>query len=770
VSGLFDVDARAATRQAELFFKHKTLNYITLCERRVPTFLMRRRQMRRFGSVTALLLFVSTNLFAQTTSTQRKRPVIGLALSGGSALGLAHIGVLRYLEEHRIPVDRIAGTSMGGLLGGLYATGHTAADLEKIVEEGDWDALLRSTSHYEDRSVSEKQAWNRITGPYSIPLWSSLSLPSGINSGQSLVQLLSGETAAYWDISSFDELPIPFRCVATDMLSGKAFVLRDGRLPRALRATMAIPGIFTPVDWNGRLLGDGGLVNNLPTDVAKDMGSDVVIGVILRAAPSNVLELRTLTDIVRQTINIAVTQNEERNRSLADVEIIVDLGNRNSLSFQETKLVIDAGYAAAALKQAALERLSVSPAEWEAYLGQKESRRRVLPASGKVAQVSASDAGIARSAATELNRKIGAGVSAKALEPLLTRLTSTASLPNAYFGWRSQSSPAGYDVEIEMRRGTEFMVRPSFFYQFSENEPGRPTLTISGTAIPGRAYKSRFIGALFVGPSPGISVEYYHPFDGSSYFIAPGITFERTRFYQYSGDDRFDHSRNRSSASLYAGIGTWRQLQLRIGARGGYDRYSDPMSAFGVPALNTSFVNPEVVGIINTQDSGVLPTRGSRVNGSAGFSFRKHSFPYLELNFDHFHLLSRDVSLLAMGKTNTSMGRSLTFYDQFTTGGLGELDAFRYQEIRGETVLMGGLGFLYRGMNPKNVAFRPTWGAWYGAGTIDSGSSLGWETKRSATAGVFTPTPLGLLGLSLGTDFNGNTRWRLSIGSFWNRP
>src|SRR5262245_29232091 len=294
--------------------------------------------MRRFGGVTAtLVLFVSTSSLAQNRSELRERPVVGLALSGGSALGLAHIGVLRYLEEHRIPVDRLAGTSMGGLLGGLYAAGRSPADLEKIVEQGDWDTLLRSTSPYEDRSISEKQEWNRITGPYSIPLRSSLSLPSGINSGQSLVQLLSGETAAYWDIRNFDELPIPFRCVATDLLSGEAFVLSEGKLPRALRATMAIPGIFTPVEWKGRLLGDGGLVNNLPTDVAKDMGAQVVIGVILRISPSNVGELRTLTDIVRQTINIAVTQNEERNRSLADIEIMVDLGNRNSLSFQATK-------------------------------------------------------------------------------------------------------------------------------------------------------------------------------------------------------------------------------------------------------------------------------------------------------------------------------------------------------------------------------------------------------------------------------------------------
>ena len=171
---------------------------------------------------------------------------------------------------------------MGGLLGGLYATGHSVDDMERIVRTADWDDLLRSTPRFEDLSVSEKQEWNRITGVYSIPLRTGLALPGGINTGQALVRVLSGETAAYWDVDDFDNLPIPFRCVATDLMSGEAVVLGEGRLPEALRATMAIPGIFTPVEWNGRFLVDGGLVNNLPADVAKNMGADTVIAITLR--------------------------------------------------------------------------------------------------------------------------------------------------------------------------------------------------------------------------------------------------------------------------------------------------------------------------------------------------------------------------------------------------------------------------------------------------------------------------------------------------------
>jgi NTE family protein len=305
------------------------------------------------------------------------------------------------------------------------------------------------------------------------------------------------------------------------------------------------------------------------------------------------------------------------------------------------------------------------------------------------------------------------------------------------------------------------MLRPSFFYQYSDGEPGRPTLRIAGSATPKEAYKQRFVGAVFAGSDPAVAVEYFHPFNGGAFFIAPGIGVGRMRFSQYAGDDRLDQYRTRSFASLYFGVGTWRQVQLRIGARGGFDDYST-MS-------NTSFINTEIVGIVNSQDSGLLPTRGLRVNASSGYSFRERSFPYLEMNFDYFQPAAKDFSVIAMGKTDTSMGRKLTFFDQFSAGGFTQLDGYRYQEVRGDTILMGGLGFLYRGMNPKNAAFRPIWGAWYEAAAIDPRTANS-NTKQSAAVAVLTPTPLGLVGLSAGMDLKGSLRWRLSIGSFWNRP
>jgi len=724
----------------------------------------------RVAKLTALTFVILHGLaFALEQDGESKRPSVGVALSGGGALGLAHIGVLHYLEQHRIPVDMIAGTSMGGILGGLYATGHDAAHIEGIVKSANWNDLLRTTPRFDDRPAAEKQEWNRITGAFSIPLRAGFDLPGGINSAQPLVRLLSGETAAYWDVQDFDSLPIPFRCVTVDLSSGEEFVVRDGHIAEAMRATMAIPGIFTPVEWKGRLLADGGLVNNLPTDVAKKMGADIVIGVTLRLPPVDAGSLHTLPSVLRQTMNIAVLQNEMRNVPLANIEIRVQLSSSGLMDFNETQSLIDAGYKAAQEQQSALEKLSLSPADWEAHLRSRRSRERTIPSSGKLLDVIAGHPNIEQNAKSEIARKTGPDTSIKGLEATLSGLTAATGLPNAYYGWHSESGAAGYQVKLDTRRSAEILLRPSFFYQLSSGEPGRPALKLTATAVTRDSYKSRFFSVLNLGSNPALFFEYYHPFAGSPYFIAPGVSLERTHFSQYVGDERFDEVRNRFTGSLYFGIGTWRHLQLRAGARAGVDRYSGPAAVNGIETTNTGFVNPEFTGIINTQDSGIFPIRGSRLNASSGWSFRDNPFPYLELNFDHFQPVAQNFSAFAVGRADTSMGNKLGFYDQFTAGGLNQLDAYRFQEVRGDTILMIGGGMLYRGMNPNIAQFRPIFGAWYQAASIDWRTSTS-DFKDSGSVGVFIPTPLGIAGLSFSSDLNGSTRFRLSLGSFWNKP
>jgi hypothetical protein len=303
----------------------------------------------------------------------------------------------------------------------------------------------------------------------------------------------------------------------------------------------------------------------------------------------------------------------------------------------------------------------------------------------------------------------------------------------------------------------------------SPDEPGRPTFRVSGAAILKEAYKSRVLSDVYIGQDLALFVEYYRPLDGSAYFVAPGLSLEREHYPIYSGEEHTDELRDRFSGWLHFGIGTWRHLQIRMGVQAGFDRYRNPVVADGLVASDTRFAKPEITWIVNTQDSGELPTRGFRLNGSAGWSFREHSFPFIETDFDQFQPIGEQFSFIAHGQMNTSMGRELTFYDQFTTGGLNQLNAYRYQEFRADTILEAGLGLLYRGANPNNAAFRPLLGCLYEAASVNSHNS-DVLLRQSATLGVYTPTPLGLVALTWSVDLKGSTRFRLSIGSFWNRP
>jgi NTE family protein len=260
---------------------------------------------------------------AAQQSTETERPTIGVALSGGSALGLAHIGVLRYFEEHHIPVDKIGGTSMGGLIGGLYATGMDSTQIRAVVESADWNALLSPSLRFADQPIADKQKWNRTFGDLTLRFGRGFSLPSGLNPGESLSLLLSRSTMAYSGVTDFDQLPVPFRCVATDLVSGDSVVFGRGSLPIAMRATMSLPGVFTPVKLDRMVLVDGGVLDNIPVDAVREMGAKIVIAVAFESPEVKPDQFKSLPDVMGQTISLVVAKNEQSSLKKADLVISV---------------------------------------------------------------------------------------------------------------------------------------------------------------------------------------------------------------------------------------------------------------------------------------------------------------------------------------------------------------------------------------------------------------------------------------------------------------
>ena len=308
-----------------------------------------------------LLLTITSAVYSQDTTSVKARPKVGLVLSGGGAKGAAHIGVLKYIEEIGIPIDYIAGTSMGSIVGGMYALGYSSSEILEIISNVDWNRLIsnkveRQRTSYTLKSESRTQL---VTIPFSLGTDAQElksrsfknSLPTGIVSGDNLINLFNSLSVGYSDPISFDELPIPFLCVATNVLNGEADVLNKGVFSKSIRASMAIPILFDPVKIEETLYADGGLVNNFPAEQCRAMGADYVIGVSmspgLESDPSN---LNSILTQVKQLKEIITDKEFENYHKKCDIFISPELLGVGMLSFDAESVakVTESGYKAAA--------------------------------------------------------------------------------------------------------------------------------------------------------------------------------------------------------------------------------------------------------------------------------------------------------------------------------------------------------------------------------------------------------------------------------------
>ena len=302
------------------------------------------------------------------------RPVVGVAFGGGSARGIAHIGVIQWFEENHIPIDIAAGTSMGGLVGGAFATGMSAAELRTLIETTDWDLMFGSSS-FPFKNLRRKEDARSYPSRLEFGLKRGFHPPTSLNDGQQVDLFLARIAAPYYALARFDDLPTPFRVVAVDLRAGEKVVLDSGPLATALRATMSLPGIFPPVEHDGRVLVDGGALNNIPADVVRQSGATVVIAVDVGYAPTDTVDY-SIFGLMGRTIDVMMQTATRRALSDADVTIPIDVEGFGSLDWRRADALIQRGYEAAERSRAELTRYRVSDEEWQAWLAARQGRRR----------------------------------------------------------------------------------------------------------------------------------------------------------------------------------------------------------------------------------------------------------------------------------------------------------------------------------------------------------------------------------------------------------
>lgn len=322
----------------------------------------------RFVAVLFVLLFlVPLDVPAEDSSG---RPKIGLALSGGGARGGAHVGVLKAIEELEIPIDYIAGTSMGAIIGALYATGYDAEQIEEILINVDWNKGLQDSPERQYRTMRKKILEAEFYIPFRVGFnKGKIQLPLGAIEGQHLDQIFNELFLPVLNTSDFDLFPIPFRAVATDLVTGEAVILSEGSLPNAIRASMSVPGVFAPIQIDSRLLVDGGMSNNLPVDIVRSMGADIVIAVDISSPLLTEEQLTSVVSVTEQLTNFLTRRNADQQiASLKSKDVLIspELGNFSSADFAGAAGIVGLGYEAALAQQSELERLADPERAWTA--------------------------------------------------------------------------------------------------------------------------------------------------------------------------------------------------------------------------------------------------------------------------------------------------------------------------------------------------------------------------------------------------------------------
>ncbi|MCY1492503.1 Outer membrane protein assembly factor BamA [compost metagenome] len=715
-------------------------------------------------------------LFLPLLCLAQPEPRIGLVLSGGAARGLAHIGVLKALEEQGIKVDAIAGTSMGAVIGGLYAAGYQVDELEKIATHLDWQRALSDDPPREEVPFRRKQDDRDFLVKQRLSFRDdgSLGLPLGVIQGQNLALLLESLLVHTSDTRDFDRLAIPFRAVATDIATGEKVVFRRGHLPQAIRASMSIPAVFAPVEVNGRLLVDGGMVDNIPVDVAREMGVDRVIVVDIGTPLRPRKELATVVDVLNQSVTLMTRSNSEVQLATlepTDVLIQPPLAGFGATDFGRARDMIEAGYRATRILEGRLAELRPLAANRDQAL---DSAR--LPSERKP---------VIRSILIENDSKIGDAVIRRYIrqplgEPLdLERLQSDMSTLYGldYFEqvhYRVVKRKDGNALVINARgkrAGTDYL---RLGLNLSDDMRGESVFNI------GASYRVNGINRLGaewltrvqLGDHQELYSEFYQPLDaGSRYFVAPYLFGEAQNVEVLLDDDpvaayrleRYGYGLNvgrqiATNGEIRFGVGqAWGEADVRVG---------DPR----LPSFSFTEGFYELRYSFDTLDNVNFPHEGEDI----GLLLRQYdaslgsddNYRQWELGLDKAFSRGPDTWVLG-GRYGRTLDEVDAVTSSFELGGARQLSGFRQDALSAQNVSLARLIY-YRRLTPESIL--PLNFPLYVGGSLERGRA--WNNDNAFDSGYINAgslffafdTPLGPLNFSYGLNDENEQALYLNLG------
>ena len=730
--------------------------------------LLRARQ--ETPAVTSPAAAPSNSVPATTKTPLQNRPKIGVALEGGGAMGLAHIGVLRWFEEHHIPVDYVAGTSMGGLVGGFYATGMTPEEMQDLIGGLDWREVLGDRTPYADLSYRRKEDQRAYPNSLIFGLRRGLSAPAGLIAGHQIGLLIDRVTLPYYGISSFDDMPVPFRCVATDLVSGQSHVFKDGPLGIALRSTMSIPGAFSPVREGKAVYVDGGLLDNLPTDVVRKMGAEIVIAVHLEAAPVEANDIRSVFSVLNYSVSAVVTENEMRSLELADSIISVPLGEFTTVDYAESEPIMQRGYDAAKTKARMLEAFALNDADWKAYLQTRKGRERTELPVPQFVKVEGTSEREAVDVARYLKGFSGKPIEPHQLDRALTRLTGVGRFDSASYWLTEQDGKAGLLVRVVEKNDAPPMFQTAFEVDGSQAGNVDFTTGTRFTFMDVAGYRSEWRTDLLLGNTYGIQTELYRPFwPESRWFFAPHADASDTAFQIYAKNDP---------------LADYRIYRINIGGDLGYSfgRFSELRVGYQVGSLNTKLRlgTPEIPSVegrvgqshlhylLDHTDDPVIPRRGFSAESNFQWFDQSpgaaSSFPSMEQKLGFFQPMTRTVSFFAEGQGGSTFGTKSTGIPQFFLGGPLRLSAYGINEFQGNQYYLFRAGFVHDLLTLPPFVGKKV----YAVGAYEIGKMYGVTADSNlpndVAAGFLAETAVGPFFIGGSVGDSGHRKWFFQLG------
>ncbi|MDQ2925518.1 MAG: patatin-like phospholipase family protein [Acidobacteriota bacterium] len=698
------------------------------------------------------------------------RPTIGLALGGGGALAMSEIGVLAWFEQHHVPVDMIAGTSMGSIVGALYSTGSTPDQMTHIMTDESVNTIFRIDTAYKSRSFRRREDSREIPNGITLGLKHGVSLRNSLLTDSGFNALLDREFLRYNDQTDFNNLPIPFRCVATDLNAARSVTFARGSIPDAVRASASLPGIFRPFTLDGHDYVDGAVLANLPTQALRDMKPDVVLAVSLPLLPVAKGELDSIVGVLQRAFAVAIEGNEQRSRKAADLVLVPNLDGFNESDYLKTEQLAARGYNVAEANKDALLKYAVTPEQWDEYIAGRRGRERGPAGTILRVKVKAPNPGVEEAAHRKFDALVDQPFDENNVDSLLADLRSDGR----------------YDADYSIGYDSPQATRPILLVNVDDKKNGPPFLEVGANiaAQTGGVTRATVEGILLdqdlggygselrtiikVGFLTEVESEYYRKLNWSGFFAAPRANITRQPYYIYSGDRRL--SERQSQMAGGGGDIGWsdgRMQELRAGWLYQNVQWHTTTGFDNLPDYAGSSQRVRVKYIFDSQDRALVPQFGLRLTSEAAYLYNtpgSPSAPQLFTQLTVAHTFAKKNIALVNMEGATMFNRNVAQPFRYTLGGPLRLSAASIDQYRGTDYFLITPGYLRRIASlPRPLGQSIFVGATYEVGQMRAPDNRT-ITRQDVYFGIVAETPLGVITFAPSFGDGGNRKLNFTLG------